>query len=745
MADKNVIEILARLAVENRDLKKSLKDAERGFDGMERQGKQAVTGIERAFTGLERKVDHVMSGINKRILSGAAMWTKRFAAIGIGAAVGGTAFSIKRAMDKEELENYFGEVMGGLSQEATKWAEDLGKRWRLNPTRFKETMATFKQMTEGMGLTEEQAFEMSKALTKLNVDMSSFRNVPLDDMFLKIQSGLSGEIEPLKRYGIILSQAQVEAFAFANGIAQMGADSELARRKVALATEEYKLNSQKVRESKRSAQEKAVALEKLAIKFQETTEKIHGQKEELTEAQKVQARFGLLMQLTAKDQGDYQRTMESTANRIKQMLDQLQILQEKWGAVFLGGVGRAAGVVMTFFKQMADWIDANKKRLTELVNDGVERLIQAAKDLGKWWKENGPRILEFLKTAFHYVRWIVEQAAKYPKTALAAWTALSLGPKVGMMALAGKGLLGGGAAAAGAGGAGAGATGGFLGLLKKLGPVLLRLGAVLRPFLGPAGWLLAAAAGGWALGRALDDLIDKKFPKAAQAIDDFFQGITDRLNKPEAELGDRTKEIMETSGLSEDEFLKQPDLYKDGKYIGPEDSGIEFQTADATKHPRRKKGPIPDFVYEHQEKIDAIARGKELRKRQTEAMRAQGMNPQQIAEEWMRRDLAQVGKRSAVGIAGGPDQAKAAREIIQSVVASIPRLQPGGVARQVAQAAAPAPAGGGASQDIEDAAGHIEAASARLAAIATELPGLMRRIVAQEAPTAVRNAEMQNV
>ena len=89
-------------------------------------------------------------------------------------------------------------------------------------------------------------------------DFASVMNLDVDDAAALFQSGLAGETEPLRRFGIDMSAASVEAFAYANGIAETGS--------------------------------------------------------KLTEAQKVQARYQSLMEQTSKTQGDFAKTSDQQAN-----------------------------------------------------------------------------------------------------------------------------------------------------------------------------------------------------------------------------------------------------------------------------------------------------------------------------------------------------------------------------------------------------------------------------------------------
>src|SRR6056297_495373 len=110
-------------------------------------------------------------------------------------------------------------------------------------------------------------------------DFASVFNIDVSEALQVFQSGLAGEAEPLKRFGINLLQSEVAAFAMANGIAESAS--------------------------------------------------------EMTEAEKVQARYGLLMEQTAKTQGDFANTSDSLANTQRRLTAEISNLQVEIGSALL--------------------------------------------------------------------------------------------------------------------------------------------------------------------------------------------------------------------------------------------------------------------------------------------------------------------------------------------------------------------------------------------------------------------------
>lgn len=219
-------------------------------------------------------------------------------------AIGGAA--LKMAMDAEESDNLFTVSMGNMAEAARRWSEEYGSALGLNRYRIRQMLGTFNVMLTSMGMGEQQALDMSKALAKLTYDMSSFYDLSPEIAFEKIQSGLSGEVEPLKRLGIVLNDTKVKLTAYKNGIAEYGS--------------------------------------------------------ELTEVQKVQARYIALMDLTRKAQGDLDRTKDSSTNKLRREKEQLEEMAVE--------IGKSLVPVM-------------------------EVLLEVLKDATGWWKKQSDPMQEF--------------------------------------------------------------------------------------------------------------------------------------------------------------------------------------------------------------------------------------------------------------------------------------------------------------------------------------------------------------
>jgi len=218
----------------------------------------------------------------------------------------GTA-ATKMAMDAIESENLFEVSMGGLAGEARGWSEEMSKALGLNAYNVRSNVATYNAMLTSMGLASDESLGMSEGLTKLAYDMASFYNLSPDEAFNKLRAGISGEAEPLKALGILVNDNTIKTYAYTHGIAKQG--------------------------------------------------------EELTEAQKVQARYGVILDSTKNAQGDLARTMDSPTNKIRAMKEQAELIGIQFGQILIPILESLIGVV----KPLMDSFQGLSKEQQEMI------------------------------------------------------------------------------------------------------------------------------------------------------------------------------------------------------------------------------------------------------------------------------------------------------------------------------------------------------------------------------------------
>jgi len=150
-------------------------------------------------------------------------------------------------------------VFGASSGEVEEWSKTTAEAIGVSRTAALEATGTFGNLFNSVGITGDAASGMSRDLVKLGADLASFNNASPEETLAAIRSGLVGEAEPLRRYGVLLSEARVQQVALA----------DTGKRTVA----------------------------------------------SLTQQDKAAARYKIILQDTKKAQGDFARTSEGLANQ----------------------------------------------------------------------------------------------------------------------------------------------------------------------------------------------------------------------------------------------------------------------------------------------------------------------------------------------------------------------------------------------------------------------------------------------
>ena len=189
------------------------------------------------------------------------------------------ASMVKEMNDYIENINLFNASMGGYASEAQGYAESVGELMGIDPGEWMRNQGVFMTLATGFGVASDRAYTMSKNLTQLGYDISSLFNMSYSDAMLKLQSGLSGELEPLRRIGYDLSQAKLEATALSLGI------------------------------------DKSVS--------------------SMTQAEKAQLRYYAIMTQVTQVQGDMARTLDEPANQLRVFKASVSIASREIGNVFI--------------------------------------------------------------------------------------------------------------------------------------------------------------------------------------------------------------------------------------------------------------------------------------------------------------------------------------------------------------------------------------------------------------------------
>lgn len=122
------------------------------------------------------------------------------------------AFSnaIIRSSDYQETLAMFQASMGEYAEEAYNYAQKVNEVMGINPAEWMKNQGVFQSIITGFGVAGDKAAFMSKNLTQLGYDLSALYNVSFETAMQKVQSGIAGELEPLRRWGYDLSVARLE-------------------------------------------------------------------------------------------------------------------------------------------------------------------------------------------------------------------------------------------------------------------------------------------------------------------------------------------------------------------------------------------------------------------------------------------------------------------------------------------------------------------------------------------------------
>jgi hypothetical protein len=176
-----------------------------------------------------------------------------------------------------EAANLFGVSMKGMTGEASAFINKMETLLGIDPTEAMNNMATIQGLTTSFGMASDKAYVLSKNLTQLGYDLASLKNIPVAESFTKIQAAISGELEPIRRLGVDISNARLQQELLNLGYSQ------------SVST--------------------------------------------LSQADKAVLRYIAIMKQTTDAQGDFARTLSSPANMIRILQAQLNSLARAVGSL----------------------------------------------------------------------------------------------------------------------------------------------------------------------------------------------------------------------------------------------------------------------------------------------------------------------------------------------------------------------------------------------------------------------------
>ena len=213
-----------RYSKEAQELANKLKEAERKQSELRSEIKKSSDSFEDAAKDV-KKYSSSLSDLKGKVLGGlgnaakvgfSTLVTAGAAAVGALGAAG--VASVKLASDLTEVQNVVDVTFGKNADTINDWAKNAASAFGLSELQAKKFNGTMGAMLKSMGLSDDAVLDMSTSMTGLAGDFASFYNLPIEEAFQKIRSGISGETEPLKELGINMSVANLEAYALSQGI-----------------------------------------------------------------------------------------------------------------------------------------------------------------------------------------------------------------------------------------------------------------------------------------------------------------------------------------------------------------------------------------------------------------------------------------------------------------------------------------------------------------------------------------------
>lgn len=257
-------------------------------------------------------------GIQSDITSGQV----KAGALVAGAAIGKLAAdSIGHARDLNEQIAAVGVTFGEFGDEVNEWGEDAAASLGLSNRAAIEAANGFGAFFKAAGLGSKDVADMSQEVVELGADLASFKNIAPEEALEKLRAGLAGETEPLRSLGVFLNDAAVKAKAFELGLG--------------------------------------------------------GANRELTDGEKIQARYALILEQTTDAQGDLERTSGSLANQQRELSARWEDMQAKLGQGLIP-------IITSYATTLNDAIDVSSRFLDAIPGGGNGLIADAIRKVGPY-------------------------------------------------------------------------------------------------------------------------------------------------------------------------------------------------------------------------------------------------------------------------------------------------------------------------------------------------------------------------
>lgn len=175
------------------------------------EAKLDTSSVDKGFGSIQKQANGLSNTLSK-------LGKLMASAFAVGAIVKFGKEAIDLGSDVQEVQNVVDVAFGDMSDKVETFADSAITKFGMSELAAKKTASTYMAMAKGMGITDDAASEMSLALTGLTGDVASFYNISQELADTKLKSVFTGETETLKDLGIVMTEANLAAFALSEGI-----------------------------------------------------------------------------------------------------------------------------------------------------------------------------------------------------------------------------------------------------------------------------------------------------------------------------------------------------------------------------------------------------------------------------------------------------------------------------------------------------------------------------------------------
>lgn len=340
-------------------MRKSLTNAGGAFSNFLREISVVPKGILGFINGLNSSVNGLLKG---------------FIALGIGA---NRIYSKLRTVidlsnKYQEDYNLFTVSLGEYAQAAEEYANKVSDVMGIDPADWMRNQGVFNTIIKGFGVAGDRAYTMSTQLTQLGYDLSSLYNLDVSEAFKKLQSGISGELEPLRQLGYDLSVARLE---------------------------QEKANVT-FKDTAGNVKDLSIALDDATLASLALDKGITKSVADMTQAEKSQLRYFAIMTQVTDAQGDMSRTLDAPANQLRVLSAQFTMLGREIGNIFIPVLNKLLPYITAVTKAVrtlaAYLADLAGFQLTEVDYSSVKTVSQI-EDIEDAWDGATSKAKEFKK------------------------------------------------------------------------------------------------------------------------------------------------------------------------------------------------------------------------------------------------------------------------------------------------------------------------------------------------------------